>query len=214
MIKPSKNSDEKNNNAILDNNINLSYFKINKSSRMEELGDEIDQILMMSVNSISVDGGDNIGKELNKFFDKILPENNSDILKTNFDLSKTIRNLNKLTKIQKVKQHEEYMTYIMNIKIDQNFVLNKDINEKLGFVISIIFKKIKKEKKKKFNNLEELYNYIDETSINYFSILEKYYNSKENNRDDIIHSFIYTDYSKNQNNEFLMMILIIKIKCF
>ena len=137
--------------------------------------------------------------KLIKFY---LPENNSDILKTNFDLSKTIRNLNKLTKIQKVKQHEEYMTYIMNIKIDQNFVLNKDINEKLGFVISIIFKKIKKEKKKKFNNLEELYNYIDETSINYFSILEKYYNSKENNRDDIIHSFIYTDYSQNQNNEF------------
>ena len=46
MIKPSKNSDKKNNNAILDNNINLSYFKINKSSRMEELGDEIDQILL------------------------------------------------------------------------------------------------------------------------------------------------------------------------
>ena len=201
MIKPSKNSDEKNNKAILDDNINLSYFKINKSSRMEELGDEIDQILMMSVNSISVDGGDNIGKELNKFFDKILPENNSDILKTNFDLSKTIRNLNKLTKIQKFKQHEEYMTYIMNIKVDQNFVLNKDINEKLGFVISMIYKKIRKEKKKKFNNLDELYNYIDETSINYFSILEKYYNSKESNREDIIHSFIYTDFSQNQNNE-------------
>ena len=200
MKKTYKNNEKKNKNVNSDNNIKLSYFKINKSSRMEELGDEIDQILLMSVNSISVDGGDNIGKELNKFFDKILPENNSDILKTNFDLSKTIRNLNKLTKIQKVKQHEEYMTYIMNIKIDQNFVLNKDINEKLGFVISMIFKKIKKEKKKKFNNLEELYNYIDETSINYFSILEKYYN-KENNREDIIHSFIYTDYSKNQNND-------------
>ena len=160
MIKSSKNSDENNKNVNSDNNINLSYFKINKSSRMEELGDEIDQILLMSVNSISVDGGDNIGKELNKFFDKILPENNNDILKTNFDLSKTIRNLTKLTKTQKIKQHEEYMTYIMNSKIDHNFVLNKDINEKLGFIISMIFKKIKKEKKKKFNNIDELTFYI------------------------------------------------------
>ena len=201
MKKSSKNTDEKNKNVNSDNNIKLSYFKINKSSRMEELGDEIDQILLMSVNSISVDGGDNIGKELNKFFDKILPENNNDILKTNFDLSKTIRNLTKLKKTEKIKQHEEYMTYLMNLKIDQNFVLNKDNNEKLGFVISMIFKKIRKEKKKKFNNLEELYNYIDETSLNYFSILEKYYNSKENIRDDVIHSFIYTDYSKNQNND-------------
>ena len=197
MKKYSKNTDEKNKNVNSDNNIKLSYFKINKSSRMEELGDEIDQILLMSVNSISVDGGDNIGKELNKFFDKILPENNNDILKTNFDLSKTIRNLTKLKKTEKIKQHEEYMTYLMNLKIDQNFVLNKDNNEKLGFVISMIFKKIKKEKKKKFNNLDELYNYIDVTSINYFSILEKYYNSKENNREDIIHSFIYTDFFQN-----------------
>ena len=119
MKKSSKNTDEKDKNVNSDNNIKLSYFKINKSSRMEELGDEIDQILLMSVNSISVDGGDNIGKELNKFFDKILPENNNDILKTNFDLSKTIRNLTKLKKTEKIKQHEEYMTYLMNLKIDQ-----------------------------------------------------------------------------------------------
>jgi len=201
MIKSSKNIDEKNKNVNSDDNINLGYFKINKSSKMEELGDEIDQILLMSVNSISVDGADNIGKELNKFFDKILPENNNNILKTNFDLSKTIRNLNKPKKMEKVKLHEEYMSYIMNLRIDQSFVLNKDMNEKLGFIISMIFKKIQKEKKKKFNDIDELFNYIDETSINYFSILEKYYNSKESNRDDIIHSFIYTDYSKNQNNE-------------
>lgn len=203
MIKASKNTDEKNKNDNSDNNINLSYFKINKSSRMEELGDEIDQILMMSVNSISVEGGDNIGKELNKFFDIILPENNSNILKTNFDLSKTLRNStsSKLTKTQKNKLHEEYMTYLMNLKIDQNFVLNKDMNEKLGFIISMIYKKIKKEKKKKFNDMDELYNYIDKTSIDYFSILDKYYNSKENNREDMIRSFIYTDYSQNQNND-------------
>ena len=119
------------------------------------------------------DKEDNIGQELNKFFIKILPENKEgDILKVNYALSEKVRISSSLNKKQFNKIHEEYMTQIMNTKVSQNFILSREINEKLSVILAVIYQKI--NKKNKFKKIEDLFKYIEEKSENNSNILEKY----------------------------------------
>ena len=60
----------------------------------------------------------------------------------------------------------------MNMKINQNFILTRDISEKLSLVLSTIFKKIKKNNK--FNKYEEVLSYISDLSLVSLGVLEKY----------------------------------------
>ena len=177
----------------------LEYIKINNKKKLEILGEDMEnQILMKFVNSISVDKEDNIGKEINKFFNLILPENKEgDILKINYALSKKIRDTKGLNKTQLEKQHEEYMTYIMNSKINHNFVLTSEINEKLSIILANIYKKISKIKK--FNKFEELLQYIGDISSNTASILEKY-KEKEKNK-FLAQSYIYMESPSSLYND-------------
>ena len=192
MIKNQKN--ENNNNCIDDDNENvfLNYIKIDNTNKIAELEDEMQsQILMDLVNSaISNDKDDNVGQELNKFFIKILPENKeSDILKANYALYKIIRKYSGLNSTQKKSQHEEYMTQIMNTKISQSFILTREISEKLSFVLSAIFKKIKHSKK--FFNFENLIQSITEISLKSQGILDNYKDKEKN--EVSISQFLYTD---------------------
>ena len=193
-----------------DINTCLEYIKINGKKNLEILGEEMEnQILMDLVNSISVDKEDNIGQELNKFFIQILPENKeSELLKVNYALSKRIRENSGLNSKQFEKQHEEYMTQIMNSKINQCFVLTSEMNEKLTIILSMIFKKISKIKK--FNKFEDLLQYITDLSLNTSGILEKYKDKERNKL--LASSYIYTenpssiyfDDNDNSNNKNLI----------
>ena len=193
MIKNQKN--ESNNNCIdVDDNENfyLNYIKIDNTNKIAELEDEMQsQILMDLVNSaMPNDKDENVGQELNKFFIKILPENKeSDILKANYALYKIIRKHSGLNSAQKITQHEEYMTQIMNTKISQSFILTREISEKLSFVLSAIFKKIKHSKK--ILNFENLIQSITEISLNSQGILDKY---KDKEKSEVsVSQFLYTE---------------------
>ena len=180
MINKVKNENIRNSMDDYDINSHLYYIKINKNTKLEGLKEDSEsQFLMELVNSITVDKEDNIGKELNKFFIQILPENkDGDVLKVNYALSKKIKdNLNK-NKNEIKKLHEEYMTQIMNTKINQSFVLTRDTSEKLSLILSTIFKKIKKNSK--FNKYEDLLQYISDYSLlSLGGVLEKYRDKSE-----------------------------------
>ena len=178
---------------------NLKYIKIDSQKKLEEK--EITfQLMMDFLNSEFLMDNNNID-ELNKFFIQILPENKeSDILKVNYALSKRIRNMSGFNKIDLEKQHENYMTEIMNLKIDQEFVLTSKINEKLSIILSMIYKKIKKIKK--FNKFEDFTKYIKDISLNTDDIC-KQYKIKDNDFkyiDDISLS-TFQKY-KNKDNDF------------
>ena len=172
-------NDEQNMNDY-DIDTSLQYIKIDSNKKLELLGEDMEnQILMDFVNSISVDKEDNIGKELNKFFMQILPENKEgDILKVNYALSKRIIETSGLNKKDIDKQHENFMTQIMNMKIRENFVLTSELNEKLSIILSKIYKKIKKINK--HSKFEDLLQYISDVSINTLGILEKYKDKEKN----------------------------------
>ena len=202
MLKKEKKQNETNNknNNNFENNSYLEYIKIDNKNKLEGFGEEAESNMLMDlVNSISVDKDDNIGKEINNFFIQIIPENkDGDILKVNYALSKKIEENSGLNKKQINKQHEEYMTQIMNSKINQNFILTSDINEKLSFVLSIIFKKIKKINK--INKYEDLEKYIKDISQNLTGILEKYKDKNKNN--NLASSYVYIENSSNIYNDY------------
>jgi hypothetical protein len=179
-----------------DNESYLNYIKINRYNKLEDFGEEREnQLLMDLVNSISVEKEDNIGKEINKFFIKILPENkDADILKANYALSKKIRESSELNKNQLKKQYEEYMTELMNLNINQKFTLTREINEKLSFILAGIFKKI--QKINKFNKHEELIQNIIDISKTTEGIFEKYKDKKKN--EISASKYIYDD-NKNED---------------
>ena len=197
MINKVKNENLTNNMDDYDINSYLYYIKINKNTKLEGLKEEMEsQILMDLVNSISVDKEDNIGKELNKFFIQILPENkDGDVLKVNYALSKRIKKNLNMNKSEMKKLHEEYMTEIMNKRINQNFILTRDISEKLSLILSTIFKKIKKNNK--FNKYEDVLQYISDLSLISLGVLERYKDKSEISPS----AYIYVESPSNIYNE-------------
>ena len=204
--KQNENENKIKNNNNFENNSYLEYIKIDNKNKLEGLKEEEENNMLMEfANSISVDKEDNIGKEINNFFIQIIPENkDGDILKVNYALSKKIEENYGPNKKQMNKQHEEYMTQIMNSKINQNFSLTSDINEKLSFILSIIFKKIKKINK--INKWEDLETYIKDNSQNLAGILEKYKDKNKNNN-NLVSSYVYIESPSNIYNDYNIDIL-------
>ena len=187
---------EKNNIDDYDNDLCLHYIKIDNKNKIEEIEeDDINRKLMELVNSTYVDKDNEVGEEINKCFYNFLPDNkDGDVLKANFSLSQKI--IEGVGKEQIKKLHAEYMTTIMNSKINTEFVLTKDINEKLAVILSEIYHKIKKAKK--INENEELMKHIMEK--NFSGILELYKDKKENNKHL---SFIVENPDDNNNSVLL-----------
>ena len=135
---------DKSNNAI---NTKLQFIKINHKNKLEELEEkEYYNEIMNLANSLQM-GEQNIGFEINKFFQYILPENKEgDLLKVNIAIS------------NKSKSNKKYLYQciddIMNMKERNNLVLSKDFSEKLSTILKEIYRKIKKKSEiKTYNDL-------------------------------------------------------------
>lgn len=118
-------------------NTKLQYIKINKKNKIEELEEtEYYNEIMNLTNSLQL-GEQNIGFEINKFFQYILPENKEgDLLKVNIAIS----NKSKKNK----KYYYECINNVMNMKEKNNLTLTKDFSEKLSEIIKELYRKIKK----------------------------------------------------------------------
>ena len=122
-------------NAI---NSTVHYIKINHKNKLEDLEEaEYYKELMNLANSMHF-GEQNIGIEINKFFQYILPENKEgDLLKVNIAIS----NKSKKNKIYE----QQCINDIMNMKERNNLVLTKAFSEKISTIIKAIYRKIKKK---------------------------------------------------------------------
>ena len=115
----------------------LQYIKINHKNKIEELVEEEYCNDLMNLANYLQFGETDIGGEINKFFQYILPENKEgDVLKVSMAIS------------SKSKKNKKYATEcineIMNMKERNNLTLTKDLSEKLSAVIKEIYRKIKK----------------------------------------------------------------------
>ena len=151
------------------------YIKIDGKNKLEEQDDDyMSQMLMDSVNSIVVEDNK---EEMKNIFMKILPENKeNDILKLNYSLASKIKKKFNFNKEQIKIKCNDYMDEIINMKIEQNspLTLTRDINEKLSFVLMVIFKNIKKYGK--FSNYEDLKKCVSELSNSQFGLLDSLQN--------------------------------------
>ena len=145
----------------------LDYIQIDHKNKIEELSSD-DHIFFVSklLKKLNVNN-DNIGGELNKILQGILPESKEpDILKLIISIS---------TKTKTENEHlENCLNEIMNRQENNSITLTKDLSEQLSTIIKEIFKKVRKNSKiKNFSQLvEESKKFFDEH--NQDDILKKY----------------------------------------
>ena len=179
---------EKKNNTNI-NNTRLQYIKINKKNKIEELEEtEYYNEIMNLTNSLEI-GEQNIGFEINKFFQYILPENKEgDLLKVNIAIS----NKSKKNK----KYYYECINNVMNMKEKINLTLTKDFSEKLSEIIKEVYKKIKKISSIK--TYSDLLAKAKEALYKGDNIIKKYMVEKSINIEDVRMDDIFIK-NKNQN---------------
>ena len=173
-----KKNDFEKSKSTTNNNTILSYIKINHKSNLEELDSENQSLVLMElVNSLSVDR-EEVGEGINKFFDTILPENKEgEKFLINIALANTINNSKKID----TNLYEQYMDEIINLKITKTFTLTIDYAAKIAYILSVIYFKLKKNKK--INDYNDLIKQMKKYKINYFALLNQY--SIKNQNSDI-----------------------------
>lgn len=154
----------KNNNS---EESHLDYIQIDHKNKIEELSTD-EHIIVVSnlLKSFSL-MEDNIGGEINRVFQGILPESKET------DPLKLIILISAKSKID--NDHlENCLNEVMNRPESNIVTLTKDLSEQLSTILKEIFKKIKKHSKiKNFNQLiEETKKYLDD--YNQDDILKKY----------------------------------------
>ena len=117
----------------------LNYIKINQKNIIEELTEEdyisITSNLLKTFTIIE----DNIGSEINKFFNILIPESKeSDQLKLNIAISSKSKVENTIL--------DNYLNDIMNRPELNYVVLNKEMNEQISTIIKEAYKKLKLKK--------------------------------------------------------------------
>jgi len=142
----------------------LNYIKINSKNKIEEITpDEQFQQVVLYSNTLISESEDNIGKEMNKFFDWVLEENKEgEQLKVCIALSNRISSKFKTPKDIFHKAINE----IMNRKETSDITLTSDLSENISYVLTSIFKKI--PKKEKIKNFDDFLN-----EVNNYNFLEK-----------------------------------------
>ena len=125
----------------------LQYIKINKKNKIEVF-EEMDyhNEIKNLINTMEC-GEQNIGDEINKFFQYILPENKEgDLLKVNIAIS---------NKSKKNKPYiYECINNIMNMKETNNLTLTKDFSQQLSEILKEVYRTIKKNPNiKTYNDL-------------------------------------------------------------
>ena len=110
----------------------FSFLKIDHKNEMVEEDEEsrIKQTLNFFTAVTSIDEEDSIGKEINKFFNQILPENSDNPL----NLNKSIAAKNKIS----LSQIQSSLDNILNKKVGIDFYFSKNDIEDIIY-ITIIF---------------------------------------------------------------------------
>ena len=195
MIK-SKEINEKNikkdkdeNNPDIGNYLN--YIKITGSDKIEEIDNEsyVQQCMMFS-STLAQENEDNIGKEINKFFDLILTENKEgEPLKVNIAIS---------NRFSKEKVIDKQIDYILNKNFGSELVLDDVMSENIASILTIIYQKI--QNKYKFNSFKELVNKINNYDLFEYDILKDYLITDEENKkkESLFSSAAKPDYVVNR----------------
>ncbi len=169
-----KKKDENNNSKIKKDSSNdldpdagkyFNFIKINRKYNIEKLSNEehIQQLLAFS-KLLTLENEDNIGQEMNKFFNIILSENKEgEPLKVNIAIS---NRLNRDKKINKA------LDIILNKKENKYIVLTQELCENISLILTNIYQKIKN--KGTITNFKELLEKINEFNYSEKDILKKY----------------------------------------
>ena len=144
----------------------LEYIQINHKNKIEELSEESHITESMNLlNSLTL-AEENIGGEINKFFQNVLPENKE---------GETLKVLTTIASKSKYDKDllENSLSIIMNRPETNTVTLTKELSEQLSIILKEIFKKIKKTKIKTFSELKaKTQNYLP--NFNQDDILKKY----------------------------------------
>ena len=135
----------------------LDYIQIDHKNKIEELSTENHIILVSNLLKLLSLGDDNVGGEINRVFQAILPESKeTDILKLIILIS---------TKAKVDNEHlENCLNDIMNRPEHNSIVLTKELAEQISTIIKKVFKRIKKKSKIKSYSqlLEESQKYLQD----------------------------------------------------
>ena len=137
----------------------LNYLKITGLNKIEEVDNDayIQQCIMFS-STLAQENENNIGQEINKFFNLILTENKEgEPLKVNIAIS---------NRYLKEKNMGKPIDFILNKNFESELVLNEEMSENIALVLTTIFQKI--QNKNKFNSFTELVQ-----KVNGYSLFEK-----------------------------------------
>ena len=169
-----------------ESNSYLNYLKINGQNRLEEIDDDsyIEQSNNFSSNMVK-ENENNIGEEINKFFDLILPENKEvEPLKVNIAIS------NRYKEKSVVRQIND----ILNQKFKEELVLNDEISENISAILISAYQKI--QNKFKFNSFDDFVSKINNFNLLERDILKDYLIKEELNKkkSNFINSPVKLDY--------------------
>lgn len=142
----------------------LNYIKINSKNKIEEITpDEQFQQVVLYTNTLITETEDDLGKEINKFFNWVLEEN-----KEGEQLKVCIAVSNRVTSQFKTPKDifHKSINEIMNRNETSDITLTSDLSENISYVLTSIFQKIKK--KDKIKNFDDFLN-----EVNNYNFLEK-----------------------------------------
>lgn len=152
----------------IDSKNEISFISSNKQNFMESIFKELIE-----------SNKDLIGSEINKFFEKIIPNTgneNSDLFSINLSLLKNYYKNNELTK-KKIESSINYFEKRAQ-EFSEVFALTEENVENLGKIILYSFKKMGSFKVKNFTKLKEIMN---TTSFMNLNVIDDYENYKKNN---------------------------------
>ena len=187
MIKSKEKNDNDNNS---DSGDYLNFIKINSKNKIEEEGSEehIQQLIIFS-KTITIENENNIGQEMNKFFNLILNENKEgEALKVNIAIS---------NRLYKDKNINKTIDKILNSKETTYIVLNDELSKNISLMLTNVYQKIKNNNK--INNFNELLEKINNYNYIEGDILKRYLVTRYDkiNESDIIRTQRSSDFIVN-----------------
>ena len=165
MKIPKEKSIEKTENEIKGLGDYLNIIKINGKNIIEEVNNEdyIQHLINFS-KALEIESENNIGKEINKFFNIVLNENKEgENLKVNIALS---------SRLYKEQNINEILDKILNKKETTELVLTKELSENISLILTNSYHKIKN--KNIINSFDDLLTKINNFDFYKEDILRKY----------------------------------------
>ena len=150
----------------------LPFLKIDHKTNFELTDEQFQKNETLNLfTTLSLVSDDNMGKEINKLFDIILPENSlKDVFKINIAISEKIKNGKNKKLVLKT------LNIILNKKEEGTLNLTSNELDDLSIIISVIYNKLSKSKI--INNYETFLNEIKKFKKSNFDVLKRYINEK------------------------------------